>query len=167
MRRASSAPCHGPPLSERCPPRCLCPAPGLRLKDYMVLSEPKADGLPALSTGPKGVAATPGTATPKRSHLSLSAAFQTEGKLYLILDFLRGGDLFTRLSKEVHGVGQGLWVTAWSLRNTEGLEEGTVCECVCVCLHACTCVCAGWRVCVCECAIYMCTCDGVGCMMCV
>lgn len=29
------------------------------------------------------------------------AAFQTEGKLYLILDFLRGGDLFTRLSKEV------------------------------------------------------------------
>lgn len=32
---------------------------------------------------------------------SLSPAFQTEGKLYLILDFLRGGDLFTRLSKEV------------------------------------------------------------------
>lgn len=30
-----------------------------------------------------------------------SVAFQTEGKLYLILDFLRGGDLFTRLSKEV------------------------------------------------------------------
>jgi len=29
------------------------------------------------------------------------AAFQTEGKLYLILEFLRGGDLFTRLSKEV------------------------------------------------------------------
>lgn len=28
-------------------------------------------------------------------------AFQTEGKLYLILDFLKGGDLFTRLSKEV------------------------------------------------------------------
>uniref|UniRef100_A0A665V6U2 non-specific serine/threonine protein kinase n=1 Tax=Echeneis naucrates TaxID=173247 RepID=A0A665V6U2_ECHNA len=28
-------------------------------------------------------------------------SFQTEGKLYLILDFLRGGDLFTRLSKEV------------------------------------------------------------------
>uniref|UniRef100_A0A8C2YYX7 non-specific serine/threonine protein kinase n=1 Tax=Cyclopterus lumpus TaxID=8103 RepID=A0A8C2YYX7_CYCLU len=28
-------------------------------------------------------------------------AFQTEGKLYLILDFLRGGDLFSRLSKEV------------------------------------------------------------------
>ena len=26
---------------------------------------------------------------------------QTEGKLYLILDFLRWGDLFTRLSKEV------------------------------------------------------------------
>lgn len=31
----------------------------------------------------------------------LYLAFQTEGKLYLILDFLRGGDLFTRLSKEV------------------------------------------------------------------
>ena len=31
----------------------------------------------------------------------LNYAFQTEGKLYLILDFLRGGDLFTRLSKEV------------------------------------------------------------------
>ncbi|XP_062510728.1 ribosomal protein S6 kinase 2 beta-like isoform X2 [Corticium candelabrum] len=28
-------------------------------------------------------------------------AFQTEGKLYMILEFLRGGDLFTRLSKEV------------------------------------------------------------------
>ena len=31
----------------------------------------------------------------------LSAAFQTEGKVYLILDFLRGGDLFNRLSNEV------------------------------------------------------------------
>ncbi|KAL6259297.1 hypothetical protein P5V15_009215 [Pogonomyrmex californicus] len=31
----------------------------------------------------------------------LHYAFQTEGKLYLILDFLRGGDLFSRLSKEV------------------------------------------------------------------
>lgn len=31
----------------------------------------------------------------------VSPAFQTEGKLYLILDFLRGGDVFTRLSKEV------------------------------------------------------------------
>ena len=30
------------------------------------------------------------------------SAFQTEGKLYLILEFLRGGDLFTRLSKEVY-----------------------------------------------------------------
>jgi Serine/threonine protein kinase len=28
-------------------------------------------------------------------------AFQTAGKLYLVLGFLRGGDLFTRLSKEV------------------------------------------------------------------
>jgi len=34
-------------------------------------------------------------------HLHAHVAFQTEGKLYLILDFLRGGDLFTRLSKEV------------------------------------------------------------------
>ncbi|RZC34282.1 ribosomal protein S6 kinase 2 beta, partial [Asbolus verrucosus] len=31
----------------------------------------------------------------------LHYAFQTAGKLYLILDFLRGGDLFSRLSKEV------------------------------------------------------------------
>ena len=30
-----------------------------------------------------------------------SSAFQTSGKLYLVLGFLRGGDLFTRLSKEV------------------------------------------------------------------
>ena len=35
--------------------------------------------------------------------VKLHYAFQTEGKLYLILDFLRGGDLFTRLSKEVRG----------------------------------------------------------------
>lgn len=33
--------------------------------------------------------------------VKLHYAFQTTGKLYLILDFLRGGDLFTRLSKEV------------------------------------------------------------------
>ncbi|KAL7983718.1 hypothetical protein Chor_000594 [Crotalus horridus] len=32
--------------------------------------------------------------------VKLHYAFQTEGKLYLLLDFLRGGDLFTRLSKE-------------------------------------------------------------------
>lgn len=32
--------------------------------------------------------------------VKLHYAFQTEGKLYLILDFLRGGDVFTRLSKE-------------------------------------------------------------------
>uniref|UniRef100_A0A669DI61 non-specific serine/threonine protein kinase n=1 Tax=Oreochromis niloticus TaxID=8128 RepID=A0A669DI61_ORENI len=36
--------------------------------------------------------------------VKLHYAFQTEGKLYLILDFLRGGDLFTRLSKEVTAV---------------------------------------------------------------
>ncbi|NP_001296628.1 ribosomal protein S6 kinase 2 beta [Hydra vulgaris] len=33
--------------------------------------------------------------------VDLHYAFQTEGKLYLVLGFLRGGDLFTRLSKEV------------------------------------------------------------------
>jgi len=42
-------------------------------------------------------------------HLSVTLyismlAFQTEGKVYLILDFLRGGDLFTRLSKEVSNI---------------------------------------------------------------
>jgi serine/threonine protein kinase len=31
----------------------------------------------------------------------LHYAFQTEGKLYLVLDFLRGGDLFGRLAKEI------------------------------------------------------------------
>lgn len=33
--------------------------------------------------------------------VQLHYAFQTEGKLYLILDFVRGGDLFTRLTNEV------------------------------------------------------------------
>lgn len=33
--------------------------------------------------------------------VKLNYAFQTEGKLFLVLDFLRGGDLFTRLNKEV------------------------------------------------------------------
>ncbi|XP_070620359.1 ribosomal protein S6 kinase alpha-1 isoform X2 [Erythrolamprus reginae] len=33
--------------------------------------------------------------------VKLHYAFQTEGKVYLILDFLRGGDLFLHLSKEV------------------------------------------------------------------
>jgi hypothetical protein len=32
--------------------------------------------------------------------VKLHYAFQTEGKVYVVLDFLRGGDLFTRLSKE-------------------------------------------------------------------
>lgn len=32
--------------------------------------------------------------------VKLHYAFQTEGKLYLVLGFLRGGDLFTRLAKE-------------------------------------------------------------------
>ncbi|KAF1392964.1 hypothetical protein PFLUV_G00033490 [Perca fluviatilis] len=40
-------------------------------------------------------------------------AFQTERKLYLILDFLQGGDLFTRLSKESQArVGQ-ITVEIW------------------------------------------------------
>jgi len=34
-------------------------------------------------------------------HFVKQTAFQTEGKLYLVLDYLRGGDLFTRLNKEV------------------------------------------------------------------
>nr|XP_046919811.1 ribosomal protein S6 kinase 2 beta-like [Dermatophagoides farinae] len=33
--------------------------------------------------------------------VKLNYAFQTEGKLYLVLDYLRGGDLFTRLNNEV------------------------------------------------------------------
>lgn len=51
---------------------------------------------------------TPHFVSPPSPHLlaspsasSFVAAFQTEGKLYLVLEFLRGGDLFTRLSKEV------------------------------------------------------------------
>ena len=35
--------------------------------------------------------------------VKLHYAYQTEGKVYLVLDFLRGGDLFTRLSKEGRG----------------------------------------------------------------
>lgn len=37
----------------------------------------------------------------KKVYLRVCIAFQTEGKLYLILEYLRGGDLFTRLSKEI------------------------------------------------------------------
>ena len=33
--------------------------------------------------------------------VELYYAMQTEGKLYLVLEFVRGGDLFTRLSREV------------------------------------------------------------------
>lgn len=33
--------------------------------------------------------------------VKLNYAFQTEGKLFLVLDFIRGGDLFTRLNSEV------------------------------------------------------------------
>lgn len=42
-------------------------------------------------------------------------AFQTEGKLYLILDFLRGGDLFTRLSKEVGLLLSGSFPISWQI----------------------------------------------------
>lgn len=78
-------------------------------------------------------------------------AFQTEGKLYLILDFLRGGDLFTRLSKEVMSLlgGHRLLASVWDSRDKEGQKtewkggvwvimgryiEG-VCVCVCKKLH--------------------------------
>lgn len=47
----------------------------------------------------------------------LHYAFQTEGKLYLILDFLRGGDLFTRLSKEVGCFNQLVFSTSTSVLN--------------------------------------------------
>ena len=67
-----------------------------------------------------------GTTSARRGHnaemltsLPLSAAFQTEGKLYLILDFLRGGDLFTRLSKEVTGAAVGFCL---GFRDREGRE---------------------------------------------
>lgn len=64
--------------------------------------------------------------------LSLSStAFQTEGKLYLILDFLRGGDLFTRLSKEVQAPPGR--VGCRRLSRTRGQGEGTkggMCVCV-------------------------------------
>ena len=33
--------------------------------------------------------------------VELYYAMQTEGKLYLVLEFVKGGDLFTRLSREV------------------------------------------------------------------
>ena len=36
--------------------------------------------------------------------VELFYAMQTEGKLYLVLEFVRGGDLFTRLSREVRNI---------------------------------------------------------------
>jgi len=55
------------------------------------------------------------------------AAFQTEGKLYLILEFLRGGDLFTRLSKEVcHQLKSSL---------TDNVLVCDGCKCVCFMTH--------------------------------
>ncbi|KAF0991661.1 hypothetical protein HZS_4403, partial [Henneguya salminicola] len=35
------------------------------------------------------------------TYIISSSAFQTQGKLFLVIDLVRGGDLFTRLSKEV------------------------------------------------------------------
>uniref|UniRef100_A0A8C7E245 non-specific serine/threonine protein kinase n=1 Tax=Naja naja TaxID=35670 RepID=A0A8C7E245_NAJNA len=59
--------------------------------------------------------------------VKLHYAFQTEGKLYLILDFLRGGDLFTRLSKEVmfteEDVKFYLAELALALDHLHGLDE--------------------------------------------
>ena len=52
-------------------------------------------------------------------------AFQTEGKLYLVLEFLRGGDLFTRLSKEVCSV-----LPPSSVFNLSVL----ICPCLCPCI---------------------------------
>uniref|UniRef100_A0A8C4DWQ2 non-specific serine/threonine protein kinase n=1 Tax=Dicentrarchus labrax TaxID=13489 RepID=A0A8C4DWQ2_DICLA len=51
--------------------------------------------------------------------VKLHYAFQTEGKLYLILDFLRGGDLFTRLSKEVTPLHQWFHSSCASVMFTE------------------------------------------------
>lgn len=86
--------------------------------------------------------------TPKCSQLSRSAAFQTEGKLYLILDFLRGADLFTRLSKEVHGVQAVGFCLEFEGQESRGRG---VCACKGMCERACTCthVCVVGGVCKC------------------
>ena len=55
---------------------------------------PSFSSLSSFPSLPLSLSSYPALITP-------SAAFQTEGKLYLVLEFLRGGDLFTRLSKEV------------------------------------------------------------------
>lgn len=99
--------------------------------------------------------------------LSLSStAFQTEGKLYLILDFLRGGDLFTRLSKEVQAPPGR--VGCRRLSRTRGQGEGTkggMCVCVCTRIVSmcwmCVCECAGYA-CICECRV--CRCAFAGCV---
>lgn len=82
-----------------------------------------------------------GTTSARRGHnaemltsLPLSAAFQTEGKLYLILDFLRGGDLFTRLSKEVTGAAVGFCL---GFRDREGREGAGGGVRICASAHAC------------------------------
>lgn len=58
--------------------------------------------------------------------ISLPTAFQTEGKLYLILDFLRGGDLFTRLSKEVSDPAAHGDFLSWKTGREEHLGDGCV-----------------------------------------
>lgn len=63
--------------------------------------------------------------------VSPPTAFQTEGKLYLILDFLRGGDLFTRLSKEVSDPAANgdflSWKTGREERHGRWVCEARVC----------------------------------------
>ncbi|KAK2507652.1 hypothetical protein MC885_011509, partial [Smutsia gigantea] len=59
--------------------------------------------------------------------VKLHYAFQTEGKLYLILDFLRGGDLFTRLSKEIAFVGRILLDEEGHIKLTDfGLSKESI-----------------------------------------
>lgn len=88
------------------PPFGLRPWPAdFQLVSYACLSEWQLYRLTALSEQQKLGLGKNRESTVRGSSvcspLSPPTAFQTEGKLYLILDFLRGGDLFTRLSKEV------------------------------------------------------------------
>ncbi|EPQ12066.1 Ribosomal protein S6 kinase alpha-6 [Myotis brandtii] len=66
--------------------------------------------------------------------VKLHYAFQTEGKLYLILDFLRGGDVFTRLSKEING-NAAQFGEAYELKEDIGVGSYSVCK---RCIHTVT-----------------------------
>lgn len=55
--------------------------------------------------------------------VKLHYAFQTAGKLYLILDFLRGGDLFSRLSKEVSIFNRMLFISVHEHKSTIKLKK--------------------------------------------